>query len=270
MVNMSVAISVLLFIVGICVGSFINVLVGRFDDEDRFWYRGRSVCDHCGRQLKWWENIPLVSYLFLGGKCRSCRSPIPYQYPLVEIGMGILFLIPNSKILISKHQSFLLFTIYLLLITFLIIVTLFDLKYLLIPDRAILALSFLALVFNFLKITNYQLLITNYLLTAVFSSLFLLILHLITRGKGMGLGDVKFAFFMGLFLGWPRIIVGFYLAFLTGAIIGVILILMGRKKFGQLVPFGPFLVLGTFISWFWGSELINLFFQWTKTIAVYL
>ncbi len=77
----------------------------------------------------------------------------------------------------------------------------------------------------------------------------------------MGLGDVKYAFFMGLFLGWPRIVPAFYTAFLTGAVIGVILILMGRKKFGQVVPFGPFLVLGTFISWFWGVELINLFFQ---------
>ncbi len=264
----NVLIVVLLFTLGMCVGSFINVLVSRFGEKNRSWYQGRSICDHCGRQLKWWENIPLFSYLFLGGKCRTCHSPIPWQYPFIELGTGILFLIPNSKILISKHQSFLLFTIYLLLITFLLIVFLFDLKYMLIPDWTIISLIFFTLAINFI---NHQSLIINHnFFSALGASAFLGLLYLITKGKGMGLGDVKFSFFMGLFLGWPKIVVGFYLAFLTGAIIGVILILMGRKKFGQLVPFGPFLVLGTFISWLWGFKLINLFFQWTKIITLSL
>jgi prepilin signal peptidase PulO-like enzyme (type II secretory pathway) len=243
---------ILFFILGTSVGSFLNVVVGRYSKK-RKWWQGRSFCESCQRQLGWWENIPLVSYLILGGRCFSCRSPIPLEYFLVELGTGLIysFIIYNFG-----STNLLLTTCYILLTTILIAVFLFDLHYQIIPDWAVLGLVFLSILINFI---NHQSLITNHgFLSGLASSLFFLILHLITHGRGMGLGDVKFVLFMGLFLGWPEILVGHYVAFLTGALVGVILILVGKKEFGQHIAFGPFLVFGTFTAWIWGEKIISL------------
>jgi prepilin signal peptidase PulO-like enzyme (type II secretory pathway) len=102
---------------------------------------------------------------------------------------------------------------------------------------------------------NFQ--FSNYLISTIGASLFFLLLVLITKGKGMGLGDVKYGAFMGLLLGYPGIVVGLYTAFLTGALVGVILIIAKKRKFGQIIPFGPFLVLGTVVAMFWGNQLLN-------------
>ncbi len=244
------------FIFGAAVGSFVNVVVGRFGKEKK-WWQGRSYCDNCQRQLKWWENIPIFSYLFLGGRCHTCHSPIPWEYPVVELATGIIY---SFIIYHFKFSNLLLTTCYLLLATLLILVFLFDFHYQIIPDWSVLSLIIISLLINF---NEYHLQgeISRHLggdiLIGLGGSLFFLLLHLITRGKGMGLGDVKFAFFMGFFLGWPKILAAFYIAFLTGAVVGVILILMKRKKFGQHLAFGPFLVLATIVVWFFGGQLIN-------------
>ena len=134
-----------------------------------------------------------------------------------------------------------------------------DLKYGIIPDKivfpAILVSAF------YLLTMNYQLLAINFLST-LGAGLFFLLLFLITRGRGMGFGDVKFSFLMGLILGFPNIIVALYLAFLTGAIVGCILIIWRKKKvFGTAIPFGPFLVLGNFIAIFFGEVLTQIFLR---------
>jgi len=240
---------IIFFILGICVGSFVNVVVSRYRKEKK-WWRGRSVCDHCQRQLKWWENVPIFSYLILRGQCFSCHSPIPFEYTFVELINGLLFVLTflNSPTVLAALLNC-------SIVTLLVIIFLFDLNYQIIPDRTVVGLVILSF-FSYLLNSNYQLIIPT--LTGLGTSAFFFLLHLITKGRGMGLGDVKYAFFMGLFLSWPKIIVGLYLAFLTGALVGVILILMGNKKFGQHVAFGPFLVLGTFVSWFWGEKIISL------------
>jgi prepilin signal peptidase PulO-like enzyme (type II secretory pathway) len=266
--------TIICFIFGTVVGSFVNVIVSRFGKE-RKWWQGRSYCDNCQRQLKWWENIPIFSYLFFGGRCRTCHSPIPFEYPLVELATGVFysFIIYHFKfeniLLITRPQRFACMAgvaVYLLLVTLLIIVFLYDLHYQIIPDWAVLGLVSSALL---IRILNHPELVSGSLslrfrnefgmtiLIGLASSVFFLILHLITRGRGMGLGDVKFAFFMGFFLGWPEILAAFYIAFLTGAVAGVILILMNKKKFGQHLAFGPFLVLATIVVWFFGGQLIN-------------
>ncbi len=248
---------ILFFILGTSVGSFLNVVVGRYD-KTRKWWQGRSFCESCQRQLSWWENIPLVSYLVLRGRCSACHSPIPLEYFLVELGTGLVYAFIISYF---KTSNLLLTTCYLLLTALLITVFLFDLHYQIIPDWTVIGLIILAVLIH----SGYSHLqgvlrfhLGGGLAAGLASSLFFLILHLITRGQGMGLGDVKFVFFMGLFLGWPRILIGHYVAFLTGALVGVILILVGKKEFGQHIPFGPFLVLGTFITWVWGEKIISL------------
>lgn len=245
---------IVIFILGTVVGSFVNVVVGRFGQEKK-WWQGRSFCDECRHVLKWWENIPIVSYLILKGRCLTCHSPIPLEYTLVELTTGLVF------VLTFLHSSTALATLLNCSVaTLLILIFLFDLHYQIIPDWCILGLIGLAVLINLGGSRFSSGTIRGFLslvLTGLGASLFFLLLHLITRGRGMGLGDVKYTFFMGLFLGWPKIIIGLYTAFLTGAIIGVILILMNKKKFGQQISFGPFLVFGTFVSWFWGEELIS-------------
>ena len=250
------------FGLGTAVGSFINVLVSRFQEKGRIDLLGRSRCDHCQRQLEWWENIPLISFLLLRGQCRTCHSPIPWEYFLVELTTGFIYLFlfihNNYSLLTSKWQWTLLLGLAnrLLIVALLIVVFLFDFHYQIIPDWATLILLSLALLYHQIFISGSSLL-THFFIGLISASLFLF-LHLITRGKGMGLGDVKFALFMGFFLGPSKTVLAFYLAFLTGALVGVILILVGKKRFGQQIAFGPFLVGGTFVSWLGGDGLIKL------------
>jgi len=241
---------VLAFLFGLSVGSFINVLVWRFNKKKK-WFQGRSVCDHCQRKLNWWENVPLLSFLFLRGRCRTCHSPIPFEYPLMELVTGLIYL------LVTWHFSpsgLFLTVCYLITVSLLIAIFVFDLHYRIIPDWAIVSLVVICLIINAFNGVD----LISYLISGLSFSFFFLFLYLITRKKGMGFGDVKFSFFMGFFLGWPKIVVSFYLAFLTGAIFGVILILLKKKKFGQQIAFGPFLVGATLISWFWGEKIVNI------------
>ena len=130
----------------------------------------------------------------------------------------------------------------------------FDLKHFIIPDKIILSAIFISLVYRLFESYDFLL---NFLFSAIGASGFFLIIYLISRGKWIGFGDVKFGFFMGIFLGFPNIIVGLYSAFMIGAIIGVCLIIFGRKKFSSEVPFGPFLIVGTFLALLFGEKLIN-------------
>lgn len=232
-------------------GSFVNMLVHRtavnYELESlkfKVKSKERSYCDGCGRQLKWYENIPVVSWLIQKGKTRCCGKKLPMTYPLVELGMGIIFLI-NFQFLISNDQfNWYIVLLNFLIITFLVFSAVFDLKYMILPDFSTITLIIIALLGVVFDEKN----IVPYLLSAVGASSFLLILYLITKGKGMGMGDVKLAIFMGLFLGFPKIITAFYIAFIVGAIVGIVLILLKKKDRKSEIAFGPFLILGTLIA----------------------
>jgi len=261
---------VFIFLVGSVVGSFLNVLVDRLPKEESV-VKGRSRCDKCKKDLKWHDLIPLLSFIFLKGKCRHCQARLSLYYPIVEFTTGVMFAITaffvlnNFQFSIFNFQSSLNFQFsitliyYLSIVSSLIVVFFADLKYGIIPDKIIFPAIFVSAFY--LLTMNYQLLTINFF-SAVGASLFFLLLFLITRGKGMGFGDVKFAFLMGLVLGFPDIVVALYIAFLTGAIIGCILIIWRKKRvFGTAIPFGPFLVIGTLISIFYGSLIFQKFLQ---------
>jgi len=235
-----------IFLCGLIVGSFLNVVIYRLPRELDF-VKGRSFCPKCKHKISWFDNVPILSFLMLRGRCRFCQSPISWRYPAVELLTGGLFLLGYLSHL--SNLSFVLFS-------GLIVIFFIDLEHQIIPDEIVIPLSIIFIVFAL--ITNYQLLITNYFLSGLGSFLLLLLLYLVTCGKGMGFGDVKLAFLMGLVLGFPKIVVAFYLAFLTGAIAGVILILLGRAKFKQKIAFGPFLVLGTVVSSLWGDKILKV------------
>jgi len=237
-----------IFIFGLIVGSFLNCVIYRLETGKSF-LGGRSFCPDCQHVLSWNDLVPVFSFLMLGGRCRYCNKKISWQYPLVELTTALLF------ILIFNLSQNLLNTSYWLLITsFLIIIFVYDLKHYIIPDKVVFPAIVLALIYNLLD-TNYLLL--NTILAALSASAFFLSIYLISKGKWLGFGDVKLSFLIGLYLGFPNILVALFLAFLIGAIIGLILIAKGRKTLKSIVPFGPFLVIGTFLAMFLGEQIIN-------------
>lgn len=248
----------LIFLFGLAVGSFLNSVIYRLEKGESP-FQGRSYCPRCRHQLNWPDLIPLLSFLILRGKCRYCRKPISWQYPLVEIATATIFL------LVSLTISNIYTGVYLLLTSsFLIAIFVYDLKHYIIPDKIIYPAIILVFFYQLFGIWN----LGNWNLSGIWNlgfgllpSLFFLAIILFSQGQWMGLGDFKLAVFMGLFLGWPNILVALFLAFLSGAIIGIGLIILKKKTLKSEVPFGPFLVAGTFVALFWGQSLVNCYFN---------
>jgi prepilin signal peptidase PulO-like enzyme (type II secretory pathway) len=259
---MEIVFWIIIFALGLCFGSFVNMLVyrtakqyGILKNKKVDIKSNRSFCDYCGNQLSWYENIPVLSWLIQMGKTRCCQKKLPVSYPVVEIMMGILFLI--FWIFWASHASPLQTGIGFVIMVLLVFSAVFDWKYMILPDFSTGILIICGLILIWASRSGGTP-IYYYLLLALVSSGFLLIINLITKGKGMGMGDVKFAIFMGLFLGYPNIIIAFYVAFIVGAIYGVVLMIFKKAKKKSQVPFGPFLILGTLVAWFGGSNIISL------------
>jgi prepilin signal peptidase PulO-like enzyme (type II secretory pathway) len=238
----------IILIGGLAVGSFLNVVIYRLPRKlSVVW--GRSFCPRCKKKVSWFDNVPLLSFILLKGRCRACHSPISWRYPVVELLTAVLFVLGARPYLSNLRIAELGLT--LILFSSLVVIFFIDLEHQIIPDEILLPV----IVLFFLR----SLLTSNYwlLAAALGASLFLFLIWFVTKGKGMGFGDVKLAFLMGLVLGFPKIVVAFYLAFLTGAIIGVILILVKKARFGQKIAFGPFLAAATVITFLWGEKIFS-------------
>ena len=222
----------LLFILGIVVGSFLGVIVDRIPRGEQILV-GHSHCDYCHHTLGILDLIPVVSYLCLRGRCRYCHKKLSFFYPFIELSTAFAF-------------ALLAWNIYWLILSSIFIVIFFaDLRFGIIPDVAVftgILLVLLRLMIDYLKVGTD---LSNYLIAGFVTFGIFLAIVVVTRGHGMGLGDVKYAFFMGLLLGFPRIIFAFYMSFLTGALMAVILLVGGKKHLGQTMYFGPYLVFGT-------------------------
>lgn len=275
---MKLLIYIFVFIFGLITGSFLNCIIYRLFKKENFLVK-RSYCPYCKHTLAWQDLVPILSFISLKGKCRYCKKPISFQYPLVEFFTGILFLLAvrqNINLLFSEFLNYtgsgatgsfvfgLLNILFLFLIfSFLIIIFVYDLQHYIILDRviypAIIISSSWYLISNmFFKFyTRYDLL--NVIYSAFGASAFFFAIVLASGGKGMGMGDVKLAFFMGLLLGFPNILVALFSSFLLGAVIGIILIITGKKGLKSEVPFGPFLVTGTFLALFFGERIIDFY-----------
>ena len=237
---------IFIFNFGLIIGSFLNCVIYRLEINKTF-LKGRSFCPNCKHKLNFFDLIPVFSFIFLKAKCRYCGTKISFQYPLVEIATGLIFLL-----IFNLHFSIII-TLYLFVIScLLIIIFVYDLKHYIIPDKIIYPAILIALIFNF-----------SNLLSGFLAAGFFLLIVLISKGRWMGVGDIKLAFLMGLMLGFPKILVGLFLAFLIGSIIGMLLIFLHKKTFKSEVPFAPFLIIGLSIAYFFGEKLIvwysNLF-----------
>lgn len=253
-----------LFIVGACVGSFLGALTWR-------WPRaisindGRSRCPHCKNTISWYDNIPILSYLLLRGRCRNCKKPIPRRDFLIELGTAIFFplvfwlmpLINKNIVALSFLPTNLSLVIALLILTLSIGIFVVDLEHQYIPDTFVFLMLAIA-VFVFLITDNS--LIYKHLLSGFGAALFLLSINLITLGRGMGLGDVKLALSIGMILGFPLSVVWMFLSFVLGSVIGILMIGLKLAKLKQKIAFGPFLIIGFLITSLVGYTILDKFY----------
>lgn len=264
----------LVFFFGAAIGSFVGVVVDRLSSNEPIW-KGRSHCDHCRHKLHWKDLIPLVSFLILGRKCRYCGQPLSWNFFMIELLTGLAFVLAafsifqGSWFMIANLQYIILALYYFALIGSLMAIFFADLRFGIIPFKivgfavGVCIFWFLllpALYFSPSEVTllGFQTSFLNSLGAGLGTSLFFFLLFVLTKGRGMGFGDVVYAFLMGFILGFPKVILALYLAFVTGAIVAMVLIALHKKKFkGGTIPFGPFLVLGTIISLLWGNDIIN-------------
>jgi leader peptidase (prepilin peptidase)/N-methyltransferase len=265
---MSLFFYVIIFLFGLVAGSFLNCVIYRLETDQGF-IKGRSYCPHCRKVLMLWDLIPILSFFILKGRCRYCRQKISWQYPLVEFATGSLFVLTFLILEFGVNLTFgfwiLEFIYYLAVICFLAIIFVYDLKHYLIQDKIIYPAIILSFIWYFLSAVFFKLYTGREILNVAYSALgaavFFLLIVLISRGRWMGLGDVKLAFFIGLFLGFPQVLVALFLAFFLGAIIGIGLIVFLGKTFKSEVPFGPFLAVGTLVALFWGEKIVNFYLK---------
>ncbi len=239
--------TLLFFIFGLCIGSFINVIVYRLREEKSFIY-GRSFCPKCKKIIAWFDNIPLFGFLNLRGKCRNCHQKISWEYPLVELAAGLLFVLIFWRFGFSPKMFFALVSC-----SFLLVIFIYDLKYFQILDVISLPAIATCLILNLAIDFD----IYNYLIAAAIGAGFFAFQYFISRGKWVGDGDIRLGALMGVILGWKYLLVALFLAYVVGAIVGVTLMLASKKKMSSALPFGPFLTFATFISLLFGQEILS-------------
>lgn len=248
---------VYLFVLGVSIGSFLNVLIDRLPKDKKI--TGRSSCDFCHRKLAWLDLVPVFSFIFLGGACGYCKKKLSYYYPIVEITTGLFFVLswlymdPIQK---GFYNDTAVKILYLGIISILIVIFFTDWKYQIIPDQIQISFFLLTAVLFIAYGLSLQE-ISYHVLGGFIVLLPILIIFLLTKGRGMGFGDVKLAFVIGFFLGIKNGLTVIYIAFILGAIIGILLILLKQKKLKSKIAFGPFLVAGIFTLLFFGNILNN-------------
>ena len=249
MMETSAWVDVFLFIFGLVFGSFFAAFSWRYPKRISI-VKGRSFCPKCRKQINWYDNIPLLSFVFLRGRCRNCKKKISIRYPIIEVttAIGFLAIFVLQGLSLQSVYSIVIFSI-----LFLIFIIDFENK--IIPDDLVF-LGFIPV----LLYTIYYVPIPLFssLLAGFISATLLLLIHLITRGRGMGLGDVKFAVLGGMIVGLNLMLVWLFLAFLTGAVAGIILILGRKAGLKDQIAFGPFLVLAIPITLIWGQKIIEI------------
>lgn len=280
-----------LFILGLIFGSFLNVVIFRYEPEKSVFClenkKGRSYCPHCKKSLTWVELIPVVSFIIQAGKCRGCAKKISWQYPLVEILSGLIFASVPLFILdlfsevsgVSQFLPHALAVFWTVIFLVWLLIAFIDKKWFIVPDELNLALGALGAgvvgvkfliggpIFesktSFLGESSFWMienLFLNHFFAALIGALFFTAFVVLSKGKAMGWGDAKLAFVGGFALGWPEIAVALAFGFIIGGIFGSLVLLAGKKRFGDHIPFAPFIVAGMAITVFFGSDILGWYF----------
>lgn len=261
---MELLIGLYLFLLGTVFGSFAGAAAWRIE-KSRDIVRERSECEHCHHTLAWYDLLPLISWLSLGGKCRYCKKPIGYSAIMLELSLGTAFLLsyvfwPGG---FQSMYDWLIFGVWLMALIMLVVLFIYDLRHYLLPDVVMWPLVATGVIIFILRAAEgswgASLVATELILSLLAVSGLYGALYWYSKGTWVGFGDVKLGLFMGLALGWQFALLAVFLANLIGCL--VILPGLLRKKLSATskVPFGPFLILGTFISFLFGAQLINAY-----------
>jgi prepilin signal peptidase PulO-like enzyme (type II secretory pathway) len=239
-----------ILVIGLVTGSFLNAAVYRMANHLSLWQR--SMCPHCKQKILNRDLIPVLSFILLRGKCRFCKKFIGWQYLLVEVLTPVLFVLAylNYGVIHMSLVSDLLY------ISILIFILVFDFKYMIIPDWIIWPAFIVSLIFNYFLGFYWMGLILGILL----GSGFFYLQHLVSGGKWIGWGDVKFGLLLGAMLGLGDLILTLLVAYVIGGFIALSLLALGKKKFGDLLPMGSFLAAAAVIVIIWGNLILNTLF----------
>ena len=251
--------TILAAVIGMVVGSFINVVVFRTKSGES-WMKGRSKCRTCLEPVAAVDLVPVVSFFRLKGRCRHCSSVIEWQYPAVEMVMGILFGLLYARValqvgipaFVDDAELFALFVRDAVIAVFLVIIFVYDFRYSYILDRFTIPAMLVALLFNVLLGAD----VVSLLLGGLLIGGFFAIQFLVSDGKWIGGGDIRLGMLMGFLLGAQVGVVALFLSYVLGAAVGMYLVIAKKRALNSHVPFGTFLALGTLISMIWGQQLL--------------
>lgn len=244
---MDLPILILLTLLGLCVGSFCNVLIYRIPKEEEF-VKTPSHCMSCGHTLKWYENIPVISWLVQGGKCRACGVKLSAQYPVVEALNGLMWLATG----LIFRGDWLTVGLYCILFSMLLVLTVIDWRTFTIPNGVNLVIFLLGVVRLATDLSNWP----TYIIGMLAVSLVFLLLYFATRGGGIGMGDIKLVAAAGLLIGWQKMLLAVLVGSLAGAIIHSIRMKGGE---GRKLAFGPYLAAGIWLATLVGGPLISAY-----------
>ncbi|MBZ2173730.1 prepilin peptidase [Schnuerera sp. xch1] len=247
---------ILIFLIGIIIGYFLNVCIYRILKNESIVFPGFH-CSNCSTPLNWYDLVPIISFLSLRRKCIYCGMKISLRYPFAEILNGIIFLALYYKFGFSTD-----FIFYSILFSIFILITLIDINYHIIPNMLIYIILLESISYCFIKyfLHNGQLNLLGNLGGLVLSGIIFLIIFIVSNG-GMGGGDVKLIAVLGFILGMPKIILGIFLSFLLGGIISVLLLVLKIKERKDAIPFGPFIILAFVITLFWGDKIMKWYLK---------
>ncbi len=254
-----------LFILGLLVGSFLNVVLFRFETGETV-VSGRSRCNACKEMIAWYDNIPLLSFILLRGKCRRCGMRISWQYPAVELATAGLFALAGSTFYVAGSVDAALGLAFALgLIAILLVVFVYDLTHMEIPVSALMA-GILWTVFSLLLLWYFaeprealsDSRLAEGLIGGVVAFLFFYAFVFFSRETWMGMGDAWLASILGLVAGWKLLLPALTIAFGSGAIVGIALMAFGSKGMRSRIPFGPFLVISVLFMLFFGRMVKDI------------
>ncbi|HDL65035.1 MAG TPA: prepilin peptidase [Proteobacteria bacterium] len=260
----SIVIIIIIFLFGLSIGSFANVCIYRLPRKKSIANPPRSFCPHCGKTIAWYDNIPVLGFLLLRGKCRYCRASISIQYPLVELLIGLLFLGVYLFVL-SRGERLILIPFYWYFCATLVILSVIDGEFFILPDwltypLVIVGFLLAALYPGHLGSSTIGPGMLRALIGALAGGLSLWLIGLLGKAafkkEAMGLGDVKLMAAVGAWQGWELVLFAIFLGALVAAVVGITFIVMKKAKFGSKIPFGPYLAAGSLITLFFGWEIL--------------
>lgn len=240
-----------IFILGLLIGSFLNVCIYRIPRGESIVFPA-SHCTRCGNKIKWYDLIPVISYIFLKGKCRDCKDKISLRYPFIELITGAIFL----ALYIEYNLSFTFFR-YIILVTFLIVIGMIDFDTTDVYFSTTLSGIIVGIIIVIVGGVYNQGIFLNAILPYIFGAIIgggsIAIIILITGG--MGWGDAEICLLCGIFLGWKLTLVMMFLSFIIGAVVGILLVVSKKKSRKDYIPFGPFIALAGIITIIFGERL---------------